>query len=224
MTKLIASLQSWLTAAERLSGRLPDAAAGIAHGAWPAAVVALALGVALLVAGAKLGRLLAAAGAAAVGWLAGSALVPSLELWHLPPATPAWAAALILGVLALGAPELYPVVLGIIPGALIGMHLPLAGRAWLGGVMGAVVLALLLFWLQRLVLAATAAVAGALLCVVALLALSPRVPGLGALAHRPLLLFGLAALLAVAGTAYQLGTTRRVRPGWSGSRGQPLRD
>ena len=223
MNGMLALLQSWLAMAARLAGQLPEVATALTHGAWPAAVVALGLGLALLLAGLRLGRILAAAGAAAVGWLAGSLLFPSFDLWNLPPATPAWAAALVLGVMALGVPELYAALVGIIPGALLGVHVAVAGKAWLGGLAGAVVLALLALWLRRLVLAATAAGAGAVLVVAALLALSAGVPRLAALAHRPLVLAVLVGVLAVAGTAYQLGSTRRIRPGW-GDGGQPLRD
>jgi hypothetical protein len=222
MNGVIALLHSWLAAAERLAGRLPEAAVVLTRGSWPAAVIALALGLALLIAGARLGRVLAAAGAAAVGWLAGSLLVTSFRTWNLPPSTPAWAAALVFGVLALGAPELYPVVLGIIPGWLLGTQVAVAGKAWLGGLAGAVVLALLLLWLRRLVLAGSAAAAGAVLTVMALVALSTRVPRLAALAHRPLVLAAVAGVLAVAGTAYQLGSTRHVRPFWRD--GGQLRD
>jgi hypothetical protein len=215
MNGMIAVLHSWLGAAERLAALLPRAAASLTRGSWPAAVVMLGLGVALLVAGARLGRVLAAAGAAGVGWLAGSLLTPSFQLWNLPPETPAWAAALMLGVLALGAPEVFSVALGAIPGALLGMQVAVAGRAWVGGFAGAVVLALVALWLRKLVLAATAAGAGAALVLVALVALSARVPRLAALAQRPLLVAATAGVLAVAGAAYQLGSMRRLRPpGW----------
>lgn len=223
MNGMLALLQSWLAQAEQLAGRLPQVATSLTRGAWPAAVVALALGFALLVAGARLGRVLAAAGAAAVGWLAGSTFIPSFELWNLPPATPAWSAALVLGVVAIGAPEIYPVLVLGIPGALLGMQVAVAGKAWLGGLAGAVVLGLLALWLRRAVLAATAAGAGAVLAVAALLALTAGVPRLVALAHRPLVLAAVTGVLAVAGMAYQLGTTRRTRPGWG--EGRPsLRD
>ena len=225
MSGMLTLLESWLAAAERLAARLPQTATSLTRGSWPAAILALALGLALLVAGIRLGRVLTAAGAAAVGWLAGSLLVPSFQLWNLPPATPAWAAAITLGVLALGAPDLYPLVLGGIPGALLGMRVAVAGKAWVGALAGAVVLALLAVWLRRLVLAATGAVAGSVLVVAALIALSAGVPRLAALAHRPLVAAAVAGVLAIAGTAYQLGSTRRVRPSWGhGGHGGQLRD
>lgn len=222
MSAIAAILHAWAGAAERLALRLPELAAAVTRGSWPAAVVVLVLGAALLVAGCRLGRVLAAAASAGVGWLAGARFFPNFELWNLPPATPSWVGALVLGVTALGAPELYPLVVGGVPGFLLGMHVSVAGRSWLGGAVGAVALALLALWLRRLVLAATAACAGAALVVAALATLAARVDRLAPLAQRPLVLAVAAAVLAIAGTGYQLGTTRRLRPTWDRG-GQPLR-
>ena len=83
-------MQRWLATAERLAGRFPSAAAYL--DSWPAALLALLAGLALLVAGIRLGRVLAAGGSAVVGFLAGTALWPSFDLWNLPAASPAFAA------------------------------------------------------------------------------------------------------------------------------------
>jgi hypothetical protein len=197
-------LQGWAAEAEGLAMRAPELARVLAGGSWPAAALAAATGLALLVAGARLGRFLACGGGALVGWVAGGLLAPVVRGW-LPVWLPPWAGAVTLGLASLLGPTSYPSALGALPGVLLGLRIPVAGREWLGGLFGALVLALLALSLRRFVLAATAAVAGALLLVLASLALSHQVPALLALARRPLLLGGLAATLAVAGTVYQLG-------------------
>jgi hypothetical protein len=204
-------LQRWMATAEQLAGRFfPAAAAHLAS--WPAALLAGLAGLALLVAGIRLGRVLAAGGSAVVGYLAGLALVPSFSLWTLPAETPAFAAAAVLGLLALASPELYPVLLGLVPGALLGIRAPVAGSAWLGAAAGGLVLAALAVLLRRIVLAATAATAGAALVAVALLALSHMVPALAFLGQRPALLAGFAVLLAVVSATFQVSVSRRAAP------------
>jgi hypothetical protein len=218
---MVEVLQRWLAAAEALAGGLPGAA--VEHlASWPAAFLALVGGLALLVAGMRLGRVLAAAGAAALGWFAGAALVPNFELWTLPAATPAFAGAAVLGLLALAAPELYPVVLGLVPGGLLGAHVAVGGKHWAGAAVGAAVLALAAVLFRRVVLAATAAVAGAVLVAAALVAFAVRIPSLRQVTDRHVLLAGIAALLAVAGTAFQVGTARRpAKASAFGPRGGP---
>ena len=213
MSGVFALLQEWLAAAERLATRVPDLARALGGGSWPAVVLAGATGLALLVAGARLGRLLAAAGGASVGWLAGGLLEPAVHGW-MPGWLPVWIAAAVLGLMSFLAPEVYPIALGLVPGALLGVRMPLAGKPWVGAFSVGLALGLLALWLRRLVLAATAALVGAVLVVASLLALSRHVPALLVLARRPMLLAGLAALLAVAGTAFQLGagdSTRKQR-------------
>ncbi len=217
-------LKRWLATAEQLASRFPAAAAHL--DSWPAALLAGLAGVALLVAGIRLGRVLAAGGSAVVGYLAGMALAPGFTLWDLPAATPGFVAAGVLGLLGLASPELYPVLLGLVPGALLGARISLAGSAWMGAAAGGLVLALLAVLLRRIVLAATAAAAGAALVAAALLALSQLVPSLAVLGQRPTLLAGFAALLAVASTAFQVSVSRRTAPSSAfGTRGGPtLRD
>lgn len=217
-------LQRWLATAERLASRFPAVTAHLAS--WPAALLAGLAGLALLVAGIRLGRVLAAGGSAAIGFLAGLALAPRFDLWNLPAETPAFAAAAVLGLLALASPELYPVLLGLVPGALLGARATVAGSAWLGAAAGGLALAALAVLLRRIVLAATAATAGAALVVAALLAISRMVPALAFFGQRPTLLAGFAVLLAVAGTAFQVGVSRRAAPSSAfGARGgSTLRD
>jgi hypothetical protein len=210
MSGVLALLQEWLASAERLASRVPELARSLGAGSWPAVVLAGAAGLALLVAGARLGRFLAAAGGALVGWLVGGLLAPAVHGW-MPAWVPAWVAAAVLGLVSLLAPDVYPITLGLVPGALLGVRLPLADKPWVGGFSGGLALGLVALWLRRLVLAGTAAVAGAVLAVASLLALSRQVPALLVLARRPMLLTGLAALLAVAGTAFQLGVGDSAR-------------
>ena len=204
MTGVAALLQAWLFAAERLAMRAPQLASAVAAGAWPAEALVAVAGIALLVAGARLGRFLACAGGALVGWLAGDAVTSYLHGWvpaWLPPRVGAGA----LGVASLVAPTLYPFTLGLLPGLLLGLRVPIGGSPWGGALAGGIGLGLLAAWLRRLVLAATAACAGALLLALVLLALGHQVPAVLPLARRPMLLAGLAGALALAGTAYQLG-------------------
>ena len=204
MTGVAALLQGWLAAGERLAMRAPELASRLAAGSWPAEMLVAVAGLALLVAGARLGRFLACAGGALVGWIAGGFLASAFHVW-LPPWLPPRVGAATLGLASLLAPSLYPLALGLLPGLLLGVQVPIAGKTWLGGVGGAVALALLALWLKRLVVAATAAVGGAVLVTLALVAVSHQVPALLSLARRPALVAGLAATLAVAGTVYQLG-------------------
>ncbi len=204
MSGAVALLQEWLSEAEHLATRIPELTRAVGAGSWPAVVLAGAAGLALLVAGMRLGRFLTAAGGALIGWLAGGLLAPAVHGW-LPAGLPPWIAAAMLGLASFLAPNVYPVVLGLVPGVLLGLRISLAGKAWLGGLAGGLALALLALWLRRLVLAATGALAGAVLVAASLLALARHVPALLVLARRPTLLAGLAAVLAVAGTAFQLG-------------------
>jgi hypothetical protein len=212
MSGVFAVPQEWLAVAERLAARVPELARALGAGSWPAAALAGAAGLALLMAGVRLGRLLAAAGGAFVGWFAGGLLAVAVSGW-VPAWLPAWVAAAVLGLMSFLAPDVYPIALGLFPGALLGARVPIANKAWLS-VLGGLALALLALWLSRFVLAVTAALAGAVLVVASLLALSLHVPALLVLARSPMLLAGLAALLAVAGTAFQLraGAGRARRP------------
>jgi hypothetical protein len=210
MSEVFALLQGWLASAEHAAARVPELARALGAGSLPAAVLAGAAGLALLVAGVRLGRPLAAAGGAFVGWLAGGLLAVAVSGW-MPAWLPASVAAAVLGLMSFLAPDVYPIALGLLPGALLGARVPIAGKAWLS-VLGGLALALLALWMSRFVLAVTAAMAGAVLVVASLLALSLYIPALLVLARSPMLLWGFSALLAVAGTVFQLRRrTFRVR-------------
>jgi hypothetical protein len=222
MSQILATLQAWLGAAELLAARLPELAALLRSGGWPALALALAGGLALLVAGARLGRILTAAGGVLMGFWAGGLLGPAVRGW-VPDAVLGWVGAGVIGLASFMSPIVYPIMLGLVPGVLLGVHVAVAGKAWLGGVAGGVVLALAGAALRRAVVAASAAVAGAALVAAGLLALAGKVPALDVLARRPVILLGVAAVLAVAGTAFQLGAgaeraggpRNRVEPGGS---------
>jgi hypothetical protein len=205
-------LQSWIAAAERLAARVPEIALSLGARSWPLAALAALFGIALLVVGIRLGPLLTAAGGALVGWIAGSMLPALGAEWALPAALPGWVAAAVLGLTSAFAPAVYPIALGALPGALLGLSAPLGGHPWLGAGLVGLLLAGLALALRRVIIAATAAVPGAALLMASLIALSARFPALGVLARRPMLLLGIGALLAVAGTAFQVGTQRREAP------------
>jgi hypothetical protein len=214
-----ALLQSWWAAAMKLASRAPELARALASGSWPAEGLAALAGLALLVAGARLGRILACGGGAVVGWLAGALVAPHLHGW-LPATLPPWIGVAALGLGSLLAPALYPLALGLLPGLLLGFQMPIGDRAWAGALAGGVALALLAIWLRRFVLAATAAVAGAVLVSLALLAATRQVPALLPLARSPSVLALVGATLAVAGTAYQLGAGVQRRDG-RGTKARP---
>jgi hypothetical protein len=204
MTGIMTVLQGWLADAEALAGRLPEAAHRIAAGSWPAILLAAALGLALLLAGSRLGRILSAAAAALVGFFVGGAVARAIG-GPFGPSTWAWAVAAALAVATALAPAVYPAALGAVGGALLGAEFPIAGRAMLGGAVGALAGVVVALLLRRLVVAGTAAAAGATLLAAVLLALATRYPALAILRERPVLLAAAGALLFVSGTAFQLG-------------------
>jgi hypothetical protein len=204
MTGMVTVLQGWLADAEALAGRVPDAAQRLAAGSWPAIALATALGLALLVAGARLRRVLSGAAAGLVGFVLGTTLA-RLVGGPVGPSTWAWAVAAILTVGAALAPGIYPSALGALAGGVLGARLPVGGSAALGAALGAVVGGSVALLLRRLVLAATAAAAGASLLATVLLALGARYPALAVLGARPVVLVAIGALLFVAGTAFQVG-------------------
>jgi hypothetical protein len=204
MTGVVSLLQAWWAAAEQAALRAPTIAGRVAAGSWPAEALLALAGFALLVAGARLGRFLACAGGAGLGWLVGGLAVPYLHGW-LPGWLPSRVGAAALGLASLLSPGLYPFALGLVPGVLLGLRVPIGGNAVAGGLAGGVSVALLALWVRRGIFAGTAACAGAALVSLVLLAVARDVPALLPLARRPVLLAALAAAMAVAGTAYQLG-------------------
>jgi hypothetical protein len=224
MTGIVTVLQGWLADAEALAGRLPDVAGRIAAGSWPAMLLATALGLALLVSGWRLGRVLSALAAGLLGYVVGGTLATALGA-PLGPPTWSWVVAGVLGLAAAFAPAVYPAALGAAAGALLGARVPIAGRVALGAIAGGAAGAALALLLRRLVLAATGAAAGAALLSAVLLAVASRYPSLAILRERPVLLAAAGALLFVAGTAFQLGADTdlaRARRTAGASSRQPL--
>jgi hypothetical protein len=214
MEGTLPTLNGLLEGAEGLFSRLPEAATLLRAGGWPAELLAVAGGVALLVAGARLGRVLAAAGAALVGWFSGLALASAFQRWGIRPEWVGLSLGSALAIASLLAPVAYPLLLGVFSGALLGSRFPVAGNASIGAAAGALAFGAAGLLLRRVVPAATAAVAGAALVCVALVAAFPQPSGLpqpsrlGLFVNRPPVLLGIALVLSIAGTAFQLGRGR----------------
>jgi len=198
------------------ASRLSDLFAGL--GALAAAVLPLgaAAGAALALAGllaltvATRWRLpFAVAGGAGVGLLAALALrgwlVAHLAVSPLV-ATLMLAAAGALGCAA--SPGAFPFAAAALPGALLGAEVPLAGRSVLGAAAGALIAGVAGLALARIVSAAFASLAGGLLLGLGLVAAFGRTPLARELAGRPAVIAGFALVLAIAGAAFQLSTTR----------------
>jgi hypothetical protein len=205
---VVGLVHSWIAAAERLAALIPDLAVQVGARSWPLAVAAFVAGAAMAIAGARLGRLVAGAGGALIGWLVGVELSPLAAEWGVPAATIGWSAAAVIGVASALAPTVYPLATGALAGTLLGLQVPVAGRAWLGAGVGALLLAGVAVLLRRVMIAASAAIAGVVVLIGALIALSVRFPVLEIVTQRPVLLVGVGAVLAVAGTAFQLGSQR----------------
>ncbi|MFT3915601.1 MAG: hypothetical protein QM704_16250 [Anaeromyxobacteraceae bacterium] len=179
-------------------------------GAAAAAGVALLGVVALTVAG-RAERVLAGLGGAAAGALGAYAFRGGLAL-HLgfSASTSALAGAAMCGLLSAALPRLFPFVAAAIPAAMLGLGVPIAGRPWAGALAGAAVGGLLAAAFARSVSIVLASVGGGLLLAVGGLALLERYPLAAAAASRPVVVLGVALVLAVAGTALQL--ERRTPP------------
>ncbi len=161
-----------------------------------------AAGVGVLLFGARSRRPLAIAGGALVGWLAGAAA----SSWLLgevgvSPLASRIAFALLVGVAAGLAPAVFLFAAGAFPAALLAMALGGGAFAtWMGVALGGVGGLLL----RRKVAAAAAAVIGAALLAWGVAAAAGSLASLRILVEHPAALGGLAAVLAVAGAAFQL--------------------
>ncbi len=205
----LALVRDWAAGAEALAGRVPELAHQLAPGSWPLAVAVGACGLLLLLGGLRLSPLVTAAGGALLGWVAGGYAAP-LFAGRIPPGLTAWVGAAALGVASLLTPYAFPAAAGALPGALLGARLFPWG-ALAGILLGAALLGLLAIALRRLVVALFAAAAGAALVAAALIALTVQMPALAVVTRRPTLLAALAATLAVAGAAFQLGRAPSLR-------------
>ncbi len=201
-----------------LVARIPQLATGAGLGSWQVAVVALVAGIALLLAGVRLGRVLSAIAGAALGWVMATRYPVFANLLGIPAGTAAWVVAATAGFGCAFAPALYPILMGALPGAAwgAGVGLPFLGRRWFAMVGAAAVAALICFAARRLVLALTAACSGVVLIDAALLVLAVHFPVVRAVTGRPMLLALLTVVLLVAGTASQVS---HEAPGGRGSLG-----
>jgi len=183
-------------------------AAGVAgelgRSPWPVSAGVVVAGLAVMLFGARARRPVAVAGAAGVAAVAAQWMgTRAGALLGMPPSTLAAVAAAVTGAVAALVPQVFPALAGAFPGALLAeLFAPadrklevLAAGALLGGVLG--VLA------ARPVAAVVASGAGALAVAVgAAGALRGTAPGRALLAH-PSAILAAAAILAVAGTAFQ---------------------
>jgi len=184
-----------------LWGRLPALVARLgAFPAWKLAPLALA-GLALLLAGARGRRPISVVGGALVGWLGGQAAARALGLTGgLFPLF--WAAALGAGSGLL--PPLYPFAAGGLVGALIGAWLPVPGQGFVAGGILLLLCGGLALLAPRAIAATTAGLLGAALVGAALAGAGHHIPFLAPLSTHPILLAGVALVLALASSAFQL--------------------
>jgi hypothetical protein len=172
----------------------------------PAAALGVA-GLLLLLAGARWAPLAGALAGAQAGALAGLVVQPWLAP-HLPigsRAALAAAGALALGLAGAAWPRLAAVAVGAVPGAVLGVGLPIAGSVLAGGVAGAAILGALALVASDLVLVGAASALGAALLGGAGLALLGSGPLARELAGVPTLLVAWLAVVGAAGVAAQRG-------------------
>jgi hypothetical protein len=107
----------------------------------------------------------------------------------------------------------YPLAAGALPGALLGVHVPIGGRAALGAAVGGLVAGLVALLFARPVAIGVASFLGGFAMGLGLVGLLPdHAIGL-ALARHPFALVAIAVVLGVAGSAFQLGRGEpRARP------------
>ncbi len=160
--------------------------------------------VALTVAG-RFPRGLAAAGGAVLAALWVYALRGAIAA-HLgiPPAVAAPVVAVVAGAACALVPLAFPVAVGALPGLLLGLQAPIAGRAELGAAIGALVAGLVALLFARVVAVGFASAVGGLLAATAGVALGGASAVARELVSHPLAIVALALVLAIAGAAYQL--------------------
>jgi hypothetical protein len=185
------------------AGRLGEGARALG---WPGALALGGPGLWLLLDGARRRRPIAALAGGAAGALAGAWLSGWAEA-RLGISRPllVGGAALAVGGAAAAFPLLFAFAVGALPGALLGSLLPIGRSELAGAAAGALASGVTAVLLAGPVAAAASASLGAaLLCGAALAGLGPR-PLAAELASRPRVLLGLAAVLSVAGAAFQAG-------------------
>jgi hypothetical protein len=193
------------------AARLGEAVAALAaaaaalrpFGTWGGALVAAA-GIAGLTIGARHARVLGVWGGAAAGALAAAALHRPIQAHVGFSASLAqWASAALVAAGCGLFPGAFPLVAGALPGAAIGVEVPLGGEPALGAAAGALAGAIAGVAAPRLVGAAFASFVGAAVTVLGASAALATNPLARELAARPFALGGVAIVLAIAGTAFQ---------------------
>jgi hypothetical protein len=180
-------------------------ASELGRSAWPVPVGVAAAGLVVMLFGARARRPVAVVGAAgvaavAVHWVGARAGAPM----GMAPSTLAGVAAAVSGALAALVPQVFPALAGAVPGALLAELLAPADRTLEVVAAGAVLGALLGVLAARPVAAAVASGAGAMAVTVGTAgALRGTPPGRALLIH-PSAMLAAAAILTVAGTAFQL--------------------
>lgn len=195
-----------------LGARLLDAAGGVTRlvellrGLGPAPSVAAAgLGIVALTMAGRFPRGLAAAGGAALGALAAYAFRAPLALHvGVSLAVAAPVVAVVAGAVCALSPLPFPVAAGALPGLILGLRVPIAGRAVLGGAVGALAAGLVALLFARPFAIGFASALGGLLVAAASVGLGGDRPLARDLAAHPLAVVALALVLAIAGAAYQL--------------------
>jgi hypothetical protein len=206
-----------LPALGTLASRGADALAGLARASgWTrgaGTVVQAAIAAAGLACLAVLGRferVMAGLGGAVMGALAALAFRSGLLLHlGLGPTVAVPLAAAIAGALSAALPRLFPFLAAGLPGALVGMGIPIGGHAWAGALALGLAAGFVAAAFARGVGVTVISVAGGLALAVAGTALLASRPWAASIADRPLVLCGLGLVLGVAGAAFQLP----ARPG-----------
>jgi hypothetical protein len=202
-------MSAWYGEARGLAGEAVRWVGGVAgevvRAPWLAAVAMVAVGVVTLALGARLRRPIATLGGALVG--VGAALAFSEAVASplgLSPASAAGVAAAVLGAACFAFPPLFPAVAGALPGALAARGIAPADQQALALGLGAAVGAAVGAVLARLVVAAVASAIGAMVLALGVAGLLAHAGAGEMLLSHPVALVGLAAVLAVAGVAFQL--------------------
>lgn len=196
-----------------LAGRWEAALAGLARVAeaarglgWPAALSLGVAGLFLAVLADRFRRISGAAGAAVAGALCGLVLRGPMQGWlYLEAWAAAGAGAVLAAAAAFLAPAVFPAVAGALAGGLAGSLAPVGGDFAWGALVGAAVGAGLSLVFARGLAAFHASFLGGLALAVAAVAGGAGRPWAADLAAAPVALVALGLVVAVAGTAFQLG-------------------
>jgi hypothetical protein len=113
-------------------------------------------------------------------------------------------AAGIAGVLSAALPRLFPFLAAGLPGALVGLEIPIAGRPWAGALAIGLAAGFVAAAFARGVGVTLVSLAGGLALAVAGVALLDGRAWAAAIAERPVVLCGFALVLGIAGAAYQV--------------------